>query len=200
MHFACRGKEGQVFPGSILHSVVAAIRLTVVAGLVTMMAAPPGTAAPIAPPEGPGSGSGVAAVLCERGFVYSQTRHGCVGTDSVSDEELYAQGRALALAGHYNHALDALEAVTTRSDARVLTMIGYAKRKLGRYDESIAAYKDALAIDPDSVDAREYLGEAYAEIGRLDLARAELDRIEAICGNRCEQYFDLAEAIADALP
>jgi Flp pilus assembly protein TadD len=156
----------------------------------------------VASPEGAGSGSSVAAVLCERKYVYSQTQRSCVEANSalISDEERYAQGRALALAGHYTQALDALESVT-RSDAPVLTMIGYAKRKLGRFDEGIAAYREALAIDPNSAEAREYLGEAYVETDRFDLARIELDRIAAICGNQtCEQYVDLAEAITNASP
>jgi hypothetical protein len=37
------------------------------------------------------------------------------------------------------------------------------------------------------------------ETGRHDLARLELEKIEAICGGRsCEQYVDLAEALAEA--
>ena len=56
-------------------------------------------------------------------------------------------------------------------------------------------------IDPNSAEAREYLGEAYVETDRFDLARIELDRIAAICGNQtCEQYVDLAKAITKASP
>jgi hypothetical protein len=63
----------------------------------------------------------------------------------------------------------------------------------------IAAYQEVLAIRSHSAEAREYLGEAYVESNRFDLARIELDRIAAICGNRtCEQYVDLAEAITKA--
>jgi tetratricopeptide (TPR) repeat protein len=174
----------------------------IVSCLVATAVAPHSIAAPVASPEGVGSGSSVAAVLCERKYVYSQTQRSCVEANSalISDEERYAQGRALALAGHYTQALDALESVT-RKDAPVLTLIGYAKRKLGHFEEGIAAYQEALAIDPNSAEAREYLGEAYVETDRFDLARIELDRIAAICGNRtCEQYVDLAEAITNASP
>ena len=172
------------------------------AGLAAALVAPSVTAAPAASTEGPGSGSSVAPILCERGFVYSKARRGCaeVASGIIEDEELYERGRALALAGYYAHALDALVSVRTQRDARVFTMIGYARRKLGNFDEAIAVYLQALAIDPNSADAREYLGEAYVETGRLHLARAQLDRIEVICGNRtCEQYADLAERIADSL-
>ena len=78
----------------------------------------------------------------------------------------------------------------------VLTMIGYSKRKSGALDEGIGYYYQALAIDPDNVNTREYLGEGYVVKGRLDLAQAELDRIGTICGESCDQYLDLAAAMA----
>ena len=42
---------------------------------------------------------------------------------------------------------------------------------------------------------REYLGEAYVIKGRLDLAKEQLGKIEALCGRGCEEYRDLADAI-----
>jgi tetratricopeptide (TPR) repeat protein len=75
-------------------------------------------------------------------------------------------------------------------------MIGYSKRKLGNFDEGVAYYQQALAIDPNNADTREYLGEAYVETGRMDLAKAELASVQTICGTECEQYEDLAAAIA----
>ena len=78
----------------------------------------------------------------------------------------------------------------------ILTMIGYSKRKLGAVDEGIAYYHRALAINPDSVNTREYLGEGYVAMGRFDLAEVELEKIEAICGTDCDPYVQLASAIA----
>jgi len=66
----------------------------------------------------------------------------------------------------------------------------------GALDEGIAYYHRALAIDPDNVNTREYLGEGYVAMGRLDLAQAELDRIGTLCGEGCDQYLDLAAAMA----
>jgi tetratricopeptide (TPR) repeat protein len=158
-------------------------------------------AAPGGVQGGESSGSAAIPVLCERSFVYSPSRKRCLRAKggAISDEELYTQGRLLALAGHHQNALDALIAVRNGEDARVLTMLGYSKRKLGRIEEGIADYKKALVIDPNNAAAREYLGEAYVETGRPDLARLELEKIEAICGGRtCDQYADLAEALAGA--
>jgi Flp pilus assembly protein TadD len=57
-------------------------------------------------------------------------------------------------------------------------------------------YQRALAIDPNNADTREYLGEAYVQMGRMDLAKTELVNVQALCGTECEQYQDLAAAIA----
>ena len=82
----------------------------------------------------------------------------------------------------------------------VLTMIGYATRKSGHYDEGLAYYDKALALNPDNVNTHEYLGEAYFEKGKKDLALVELAKIEKVCGTTCEQYEDLSATIAGSTP
>ena len=145
---------------------------------------------------GGGGAGGGGGIVCNKGWVYSSKKQVCVRSSFLDDKELYEQGRALALAGHYDNALDALEAVKDKNDSMVLTMIGYSKRKSGHFDEGMAYYAKALAINPNNANTREYLGEAYAEKGQVDLAKAELVKVEALCGTECEQYRDLAAAIA----
>ncbi len=148
--------------------------------------------------SGGGSSSGGATTpQCKTGFVWSASKGKCEKSTSsnMDDETLYTQGRDLALAGRYGEALTALRAVK-KQDSMVLTMIGYSQRKLGNYDDGLAYYAKALALDPNNVDTHEYLGEAYAEKGKLDLAKAELAKVVAVCGTTCEQYQDLARAIA----
>lgn len=140
--------------------------------------------------------SGSDEVKCAAGLVYDKQKQMCVQQNSATDEDLYRTGRAVALAGDYERALGLLEAIDDKNDAMVLTMIGYAKRKLGAVEEGIGYYQLALAIEPNNVFTREYLGEGYVSQGRYDLAELELDRIETICGQDCEQYQDLAAAIA----
>ena len=146
-----------------------------------------------------GSSSGASGTpVCKTGQVYDKKKHSCVqaGSSLIDDGTLYTQGRDLALAGRYEEALTALQAVSNQNDSMVLTMIGYSKRKLGNFDEGMALYAKALAVDPNNVNTREYLGEAYVEKGKIDLAKAELAKIEALCGTECEQYHDLAAALA----
>lgn len=144
-----------------------------------------------------GSSSSTDTPACNAGWVWDKKQQLCVRKESglVGDKELYAQGRALAVDGHYKEALALLEAIRNKHDAMVLTMIGYSKRKLGDVDTGMAFYQQALAIEPDNINTREYLGEGYVILGRMDLAQAQLDRIEKVCGTNCEQYEDLSTAM-----
>ncbi len=137
---------------------------------------------------------------CKKGEVWDKKSKKCVKVESgiLPDAELYEQGRALAKEGQYDWALAVLGAVSNQDDPKVLNYIGYSHRKAGRIDEGIAQYKKALAIDPNFVLAREYLGEGYVAQGRVDLAKLELTEIEARCGTTCEEYEDLSKAIAEA--
>jgi tetratricopeptide (TPR) repeat protein len=125
----------------------------------------------------------------------------CVKVESgvLPDAELYEQGRALAKQGHYDWALEVLAAIENQNDPHVLNYIGYSNRKAGRLEIGITFYRKALAIDPDFVLAREYLGEGYVAVGRIDLAKTELAEIARRCGTDCEEYKDLFEAIATAV-
>jgi hypothetical protein len=113
----------------------------------------------------------------------------------LPDEDLYRQGRALALAGAYAEALPVLDAIVRTDDSMVWTMRGYATRKLGQFEEGMALYDKALALDPDNVNTHEYRGEAFVTRGDLDKARVELALVERLCGRDCEQFEDLDQAI-----
>ena len=58
-----------------------------------------------------------------------------------------------------------MEAVADKSrDPLVFTYLGYSHRKLGQTQLGFAYYHRALAIDPNSLNTHEYLGEGYAAI------------------------------------
>jgi tetratricopeptide (TPR) repeat protein len=60
--------------------------------------------------------------------------------------------------------------------------LGYTNRKLGNYDEALAAYAKALELKPGYADALEYRGEAYLGLSRIpDAQQAYLD---LYAGNR----------------
>ena len=77
--------------------------------------------------------------------------------------------------------------------------LGYAYRKAGQLDASFRHYRIALRINPGSRSAHEYIGEAYLAAGDKAKAREHLAVLERLCGGRdCEEYRDLAKAIAGA--
>lgn len=142
-----------------------------------------------------GGGGGSNEVKCREGMTYNKDKGVCEQTSMLDDRQLNEQGRALALAGHYENALDALTAVR-KPDTMTLTYIGYATRKMGDLDAGIAYYHQALALDPANLNTHEYLGEGYVAAGKMGLAKAELAKLETLCGKDCEQYRGLASAIA----
>jgi tetratricopeptide (TPR) repeat protein len=60
------------------------------------------------------------------------------------------------------------------------TYLGYANRKLGRYDEALRAYDQALKINPNTPHAIEYQGEAFLGLNRIDEARFNFLRLYAL--------------------
>ena len=59
-------------------------------------------------------------------------------------------------------------------------------------------YREALRLDPKHRGANEYIGEAYVLVGNKAKAQEHLAALERICGKGCEEYQDLARAIAQA--
>jgi len=151
---------------------------------------------------GEGGGGDDSGQKCKKGEVWDKKKKKCVKASSgvLPDEDLYQQGRALAKAGEYDWALSVLAAVSNQNDPRVLNYTGYSYRKSGQIEKGIGYYQKALAIDPNFVLAREYLGEGYIASGRIDLAKAELGEIATRCGTTCEEYQDLAEELEKASP
>jgi tetratricopeptide (TPR) repeat protein len=113
----------------------------------------------------------------------------------LPDTDLYNQARMLADAGEYEWALDHLRLITNQHDAEVLNYTGYANRKAGRLETGIAYYQQALSINPDYVQAREYLGEAYVLAGFNNLAVEQLNEIANRCGTTCDTYIALERFI-----
>lgn len=137
-------------------------------------------------------------VECEKGYVYSTTKKRCVKEepDAAPDRALLERGWMLAYAGKYQLAMDTFRSVADENNPSALNGLGYTNRKLGQLERGIGYYKLALAIDPDYLLAREYLGEGYVMAGQIDLAKAQLSQIRQRCGTSCKEYRLLARAIS----
>ena len=98
--------------------------------------------------------------------------------------------------GDYDGGITALRALDHDEDPDVANLIGYASRKLGRYDDAKVWYERALAADPNHVLTWSYLGMWHAEQGNVLKAKEELEKVSAICGNTdCREYKLLKAAI-----
>jgi len=95
-----------------------------------------------------------------------------------------------------SHLVIAVKAEPTNADAQ--NLLGYAYRNQKKYDLAFVHYNAALKIDPQHKAAHEYVGEAYVLTGNKAKAQEHLAALERICGKGCEEYQDLARAIAQA--
>ena len=53
-------------------------------------------------------------------------------------------------------------------------MIGFSLRKLGRIDEAMGYYQKVLAAHPERTNTRQYLGEAFLQMGEPAKAKEQL--------------------------
>ncbi|RMD88624.1 MAG: tetratricopeptide repeat protein [Alphaproteobacteria bacterium] len=116
---------------------------------------------------------------------------------SVDDDILYRAVRELAYAGRHESSLMLIAAMSeeAQNSDRVLTYLGFNYRKLGNVDLGLHYYRKALAINPDNILVRSYLGQYYAETGAIELARAQLSEIRRRGGRNTWAEFALRMAI-----
>ncbi|MBI3992007.1 MAG: tetratricopeptide repeat protein, partial [Candidatus Lambdaproteobacteria bacterium] len=86
----------------------------------------------------------------------------------VSRDPNMAKAMMLIETGRFAEALPVLEGVIAKNarNADAFNLLGFSKRKLGRYEEALRDYDAALRINPKHRGAHEYIGEAYLALGR----------------------------------
>ena len=110
--------------------------------------------------------------------------------------EKYQHARALILDGQYETGIAAMHAIGDDDNPEIANYIGYASRKLGRYEDSKFWYEKALAADPQHVRTWSYYGMWHAEQGNKLMAQDFLQKVRLICGNTtCEEYVKLKGVI-----
>ena len=95
----------------------------------------------------------------------------------------------------FEGGITALRALEHDNNADVATLLGYASRKLGRYDDAKYWYDKALAADPQHALTWSYYGMWHAEQGNLLKAKDDLEQVRLICGTECKEYVALKEVI-----
>lgn len=111
----------------------------------------------------------------------------------------FTRAKAMIEARDYKGAMPLLQQVVAANpkDADAYTLMGYATRKSGDANGSLQYYTRALALDPKSLGAHEYIGEAYLQLDRLGEAEQHLARLDSICVFGCSEYRMLRAVITD---
>jgi tetratricopeptide (TPR) repeat protein len=108
-------------------------------------------------------------------------------------DRAYLDAVSLINEHRYEAALDSLAAAETAFGPHpdILTYIGFANRKLGRYDLAEDYYQRALRAAPEHRGAHEYYGELKVVRGDLPAARKLLARLETLCTFGCAEADEL---------
>jgi tetratricopeptide (TPR) repeat protein len=97
--------------------------------------------------------------------------------------------------GEFAAGIAALRALGHDEHADVANLIGYASRKLGRYDDAKDWYEKALAADANHARTWSYYGMWHAERGNMLKAQDHLAKVREICGTECREYVELKGVI-----
>lgn len=137
-----------------------------------------------------------AEVTCEEGLVLDIATQTCMPPeDSTNDDSaMLDQVRGLLYAARYDAALDLLDRIAGPEDM-VLTLRGFATRKSGDMDGGLALYQAALALNPDNLLTRSYMGQAFVEQGAMQMAAVQLTEIRMRGGRGGWPEVSLARAM-----
>ena len=94
--------------------------------------------------------------------------------------------------------LKSLKKVNT-DEADRLNLLGFTARKSGDLAAAGDYYQQALALNPRHTGALEYQGELFIQLGKIELAKANLAKIDKICWLPCNAERELKKAIDNSI-
>ena len=111
---------------------------------------------------------------------------------------LIAEGRAALANGDTQGAIDAFEAALAVDPGHTAIFLDLAQvaRSEELQGKAIRYYREALDRDPGNLAAIAGEGAALAEKGAIEKARANLAKLQSMCGAGCAETRELASAIA----
>ena len=98
-----------------------------------------------------------------------------------------------------HQSLKLLNVPTPSKHADKLNLLGFTARKSGDLSSAAKYYSEALKINPKHLQALEYQGELYLQLGEIDNAKQNLEKIKQICWLVCKEKKMLQKAIDVAL-
>ena len=94
--------------------------------------------------------------------------------------------------------LKSLKKVNT-DEADRLNLLGFTARKSGDLTAAGDYYQQALTLNPRHTGALEYQGELFIQLGKIELAKANLAKIDKICWLPCNAERELKKAIENSI-
>ena len=98
-----------------------------------------------------------------------------------------------------HESLKFIRVLTPSKEADKYNLLGFTARKSGDLKAAAEYYKKALEINPKHIQALEYQGELYLQLGQIEQAKKNLEKIKTICWFICKEKKMLEEAIKLAL-
>ncbi len=129
-----------------------------------------------------------------------ETRPSLLFASAAGGDHAYLDAVGLINEGRYEAAIEALNAAraTFGPHPDVLTYLGFANRKLRRYEVAETYYRAALTAAPNHRGATEYYGELMVERGDLAEAERMLAKLEDSCDFGCAEADELRRWIQAA--
>ena len=135
----------------------------------------------------------VTAAMAQGPQARLSTQPGLLFANAESGDRTYFDAVGLINERRYEDAIIKLQAAraTFGRHPDVLTYLGFANRKLGRYDVAETYYRQALKVAPNHKGATEYFGELMVERGDRAGAAKMLAKLERICTFGCAEADEL---------
>jgi tetratricopeptide (TPR) repeat protein len=139
----------------------------------------------------------VTAALAAAPSARLETQPGLLFASAAAGDGAYLEAVALINERRYEDAIASLEAArrTFGPHPDILTYLGFANRKLGRYEAAEVYYRAALEAAPGHRGATEYYGELMVERGDLTGAKRMLASLERNCSFGCAEADELRQWI-----
>ena len=98
----------------------------------------------------------------------------------------------------FAEAHESLKIITVRTPSKQAdkyNLLGFTARKRGDLNAAAEYYTNALKLNPKHLQALEYQGELYLQLGEIEKAKNNLKKIKTICWFICKEKKMLEEAI-----
>ena len=98
-----------------------------------------------------------------------------------------------------HEAIKFISVPTPSKQADKFNLLGFTARKSGNLQAAGEYYERALEINPKHIQALEYQGELFLQLGKIEEAKKNLEKINEICWLVCKEKNMLKSAIELAL-